>query len=81
MVDDKLTCIVCGRTFYKGQGVEIVFSRGKSVFFHSKSCALKFVKVLLERLEPSVLERSYKIVLEEFEKLLEEKRKAYKKKL
>jgi len=69
---EKLVCVVCGRKFSVGQGVLISF--GRSTYnFHSKACALKFVKKVLESLEPSELERVADRVAEEYSKILKEK--------
>ncbi|MGC9105885.1 MAG: hypothetical protein ACP5HQ_05650 [Thermoprotei archaeon] len=68
---EKFTCIVCGRTFYQGQG--IVYSlKGTRLYFHSKACAYKFFKDLIEASDPDCL--NLKDVIKKYEEL-EEKRK------
>jgi ribosomal protein L24E len=49
----KMKCTFCGRTFFKGQGVEVLIGDEK-FYFHSKACALKFFKMLMERIPPEV---------------------------
>ena len=51
-MDVRLTCIVCGRKFYRGQGVILTFGDAEYVF-HSKACAIKFIRRFLEELDPS----------------------------
>jgi len=72
MLGEKLTCVVCGRKFSAGQGILISFGRS-TYSFHSKACALKFVKKVLEGLEPSELEKVADRVAEEYSKILKEK--------
>ena len=77
---DKLTCIVCGRVFPKGQGV--VFSvGGKEYFFHSKSCAIKFVRRAIEEFEPEKIVQVFDRVRKEFEEELNDKRERTAKKI
>ncbi len=60
-----MECIVCGRKFYRGQGVRIE-AAGIELVFHSKVCALRFVRSLLEHLEPDVLKKGVNETLTEF---------------
>ena len=76
----KLKCVVCGRVFYEGQGV-ILNIAGKDIVLHSKSCALKFVKSLLEKIESSHLAPAVKETLKEFEEALKRHVEATKKKI
>lgn len=77
---EKLTCVVCGRKFSIGQGIIINF--GKNTYnFHSKACALKFIKKVLESLEPSELEKVADRVAEEYSKILKEKAERTAKKI
>ncbi|MEO3994070.1 MAG: hypothetical protein QN229_07195 [Desulfurococcaceae archaeon TW002] len=79
-MSEKLVCVVCGRKFSVGQGILISF--GKSTYnFHSKTCALKFVKKILENLEPSELEKTADKVAEEYSKILKEKAERTAKKI
>ncbi len=77
---EKLTCVVCGRKFSVGQGILISFGRN-TYNFHSKTCALKFVKKVLESLDPSELERTADKVTEEYSKILKEKTERTAKKI
>lgn len=77
---EKLACVVCGRKFSVGQGILLSF--GKNTYnFHSKTCALKFVKKVLESLESSELERIADKVAEEYSKILKEKAEKTAKKI
>jgi ribosomal protein L24E len=68
---EKFTCIVCGRTFYQGQG--IVYSlKGNRLYFHSKACAYKFFKDLIEASDPDCL--NLKDVMKKYEELEEKRR-------
>ncbi|MFN3267802.1 MAG: hypothetical protein ACK416_00920 [Zestosphaera sp.] len=77
---EKLTCVVCGRKFSVGQGILISFGRN-TYNFHSKTCALKFVKKVLESLDPSELEKTSDKVAEEYSKILKEKTEKTAKKI
>jgi large subunit ribosomal protein L24e len=65
------TCIVCGRKFPEGQGI-IIEKAGIVLHFHSRRCATKFLKLLIERLDDSTARK----VLGELIKELEEARRA-----
>ncbi|MCD6428750.1 MAG: hypothetical protein J7L12_03945 [Desulfurococcales archaeon] len=67
---EKLTCIVCGRKFPRGQGV-IFTIEGKEYVFHSKKCAIKFIRRVIEELDKSALKSAFDKVSSEFEKELE----------
>jgi len=79
MPKERLTCIVCGRKFPRGQGVVIIIG-GKEYTFHSKTCALKFVRRLLEELGDAASSAAEKVA-REFIKELEAKAEARKKKI
>jgi len=79
-VKKKLECIVCGRTFYQGQGI-VLDVGGYTLTFHSKSCAMKFFKALLSRLTGEEIKNAIKEVLDEFSLKLSEQRKQSSKKL
>ena len=66
---DKYECIVCGRKFPKGQGVIIVV-KGSEYAFHSKGCAIKFFKRLVEELDPNTLYEAFERVRKSFEEEL-----------
>ena len=72
MVKERYECIVCGRKFPKGQGVVIDIG-GKLYTFHSKSCALKFLRRAIEEIEPSLVIKAFDKVNNEFKKEREEK--------
>ncbi|MFP3285833.1 MAG: hypothetical protein RXP86_01025 [Acidilobus sp.] len=74
----KYTCLVCGRTFYEGQG--IVIRRGNlELAFHSARCAAKFLRLLVERAESDCIESSSIRVSKELEDALSKKLEAKKK--
>ena len=68
-------CIVCGRKFPEGQGITIV-KGGVVLHFHSSRCAAKFLKALLENVDDSCITKGLKETVNEFQKLLENKKKA-----
>lgn len=76
----KLECIVCGRKYPYGQGVTLHIA-GRDLTFHSKTCTIKFVKLLLEKIPEDKLKPALKETLSEFRKLLEERKKLTQKKL
>jgi len=71
MASKKLKCMVCGRVFYEGQGIKISIA-GKDLYFHSKSCALKFFKSLILYIDQKELERAVKATISEYEERLKE---------
>ena len=46
---------------------------GIKLVFHSKRCALKFMRSLMEHIEPGELRRAVKETLREYEELLKRK--------
>ena len=64
-MSECLECIVCGRKFYRAQGVRLN-AAGIELAFHSKSCALKFVRSLLEHLESDILKKGINETISEF---------------
>ncbi len=78
MARERLTCIVCGRKFPRGQGIVLNIG-GVELDFHSKRCALKFLTSLLEHLDQDQLRRAVNETVREFEEARrlreEEKRK------
>ena len=72
--------MVCGRIFYEGQGVKIS-AGGRELVFHSKTCALKFVKSLLLYLDQKDLENAVKLAIREFEERLKELEEARRKRI
>lgn len=45
----KYVCLVCGRKFPEGQGIIIKYDNNLTLSFHSSRCAVKFLKLLIER--------------------------------
>ncbi len=72
--------MVCGRVFYEGQGVKIS-AGGRELVFHSKTCALKFIRSLLLYLDQKDLENAVKLAVKEFEERLKELEEARKKRI
>ncbi|RLG89185.1 MAG: hypothetical protein DRO15_01130 [Thermoprotei archaeon] len=77
---EKLICPVCGKPFYKGQGVIIDFS-GRVLIFHSKNCAIKFIRSFITYVDPSEVRKATNETLKEFSERLEALKKIREKKL
>ncbi|MCG2881358.1 MAG: hypothetical protein RXN29_01840 [Acidilobus sp.] len=74
----KYKCLVCGRTFYEGQG--IVIRRGDlELAFHSARCAAKFLRLLVERAEGDCIKSSSIRLSKELEEALSKRLEAKKK--
>ena len=71
-------CVVCGRKFPEGQGIVIV-KAGRALHFHSKACAAKFFKLLLERVDDKCITPAIDEVLAELRRALEERRRRARK--
>ncbi len=80
MGSKKLRCVVCGRVFHEGQGVKISVG-GVEVTFHSKSCAIKFLRTMLLYIDGKELEKAVKAALREFEERLRELEESRRKKI
>ncbi len=80
LMAEKLECIVCGRKFPRGQGITLVIG-GKEYAFHSKRCALKFLRRVLEEIDEGILTKVFNNVAKEFAEELEELRKRKAKKI
>jgi len=76
----KLICPICGRVFHEGQGVTIDFA-GRPLIFHSKTCALKFIRLMITYIEPTTLRKAVDDTLKELNERLETIRKMKEKKL
>lgn len=76
----RYTCSVCGRKFPEGQGVVLEVS-GKKYVFHSKSCALKFLKKVLENIDANTLLKAFDKVAKEFEDVLKSRMELTSKKI
>lgn len=70
----------CGRSFYEGQGIRLVVG-GRELYFHSKSCALKFFKNLILYLDQKDLEKAVSAAIQEFENRLKELEEKSKKRI
>ena len=71
-------CVVCGRKFPEGQGI-ILSKGGRVLYFHSKACAARFLKLLLERVDERCITPAIDEVLGELRKALEERRRRARK--
>jgi len=80
LMTEKLECIVCGRKFPRGQGVVLVVA-GKEYTFHSKRCALKFLRRVLEEIDEGILTKAFSNVAKEFAEELKELREKKAKKI
>ena len=80
MAARKLRCPVCGRVFYEGQGVKLSVG-GREAVFHSKSCAIKFVRTMLLYLDQKAAGQAFVTALKEFEEKLRELEEARSKKI
>ena len=74
----RYTCIVCGRPFPEGQGIVITKSR-HVLHFHSRRCAYRFLRMLLERLEDGCVSGPLGELVREYNKLLAARRERAKK--
>ncbi len=77
---DKYVCIVCGKKFPKGQGVVLVV-KGRKYPFHSKGCAVRFFRRLIEELDPNALSDAFERVRKSFEDELRAKEERNVKKI
>lgn len=72
--------MVCGRRFYEGQGIILSIS-SKRLYFHSKSCAYKFLKNIIENISSDCIGDSIDIVIKNFREKIESKSKETQKKI
>lgn len=72
--------MVCGRKFYEGQGIILTIS-DKKLYFHSKGCAYKFLRVVIENSNTDCISDSLEITIKNFREKLESKSKASEKKI
>jgi len=68
----KLRCMVCGRVFPQGQGIVIV-KGGRTLHFHSKRCAYRFFKLLLDMVEDDCIKRPLDDALKEFSTIIKKR--------
>jgi len=80
LASNKLTCIVCGRRFPRGQGVVLVV-KGKEYLFHSKACALKFLRRVFEEIDEELLYSAFEKTLKKFSEELKRAELMRKKKI
>jgi ribosomal protein L24E len=80
LVKGKYRCVVCGRVFPEGQGI-ILRVDDDAIPLHSSKCATKFLRSVVERLEPSIVRGIIKDVKKEFHELLEKRLKESSKKI
>ncbi len=62
---NRLECIVCGKKFPVGQGI-VINIEGRQYTFHSKKCALKFLRRALEEFDKSALIKVFDKISKEF---------------
>jgi len=58
-------CLVCGRRFPEGQGIVLNIG-GKRLYFHSKRCAYKFFRSLIDKVDTSSLTKPLNETIKEF---------------
>ncbi len=64
-------CLVCGRYFHEGQGIVLNYY-GYTLEFHSSRCAAKFLRRLLEELDPSCGRSAVARLVDEYRRVLRE---------
>ncbi|MCS7108116.1 MAG: hypothetical protein RMH77_01225 [Sulfolobales archaeon] len=62
-------CNVCGKIYPEGQGITLVVS-DEVVTLHSRRCAVKFLKAIIDGLGPDVSREVVKKVKKEFEEIV-----------
>ena len=72
----RYKCIVCGRVFPEGQGI-VIERGGLTLAFHSKACAVKFFKLMVETMDEGEFKKVARSLMKEFEEL--QKRRAKQK--
>ena len=72
----RYRCIVCGRVFPEGQGI-VIERGGLTLAFHSKACAVKFFKLMVETMDEGEFKKVARSLMKEFEEL--QKRRAKQK--
>ncbi len=73
-------CNTCGRPFKEGQGVILTIA-GRKLFFHSKDCAFKFFKEVLELADDKCVDGSLDEVSKKYEEIVELKKKKTEKRI
>ncbi|MEM0373210.1 MAG: hypothetical protein QXV69_03055 [Sulfolobaceae archaeon] len=77
---EYFNCNVCGRKFPKGQGI-IINIADETLTFHSKDCAYKFLRQVVENSEKGCISSSIKTILKKYEEMIEIKKKKSEKKI
>ncbi len=70
----RYKCIVCGRVFPEGQGI-VIQRAGVTLAFHSKACAVKFFKLMVETMDESEFKKVSRNLVKEFEEALKRRMK------
>lgn len=79
-MEEKYACLTCGRTFHNGQGIILTIADRK-LYFHSKACAYKFFREVLENAEKDCISSSIRQVYRKYEELDEKRKEKAKKKI
>ncbi len=65
----KNRCDVCGRVFPEGQGIVLTVD-DEVVTLHSKRCAVKFLRAVIDKLDPTASKEAIKKVKKDFDEIL-----------
>ena len=76
---EKYKCMYCGKTFFRGQGIVIKIA-DEEFYFHSKKCALEFMKRLLERIPIEVSLPAAKSLQRELQEVIKKREELSRKK-
>jgi large subunit ribosomal protein L24e len=76
----KYKCVVCGRSFPRGQGV-IITIEDLTLEFHSNKCFSKFARELLKKLPSESVKGYAKRLVEEYREIILQKSKLKSKKI
>lgn len=76
----KNKCNVCGKVFPEGQGI-VLMVEGEVVALHSSRCAVKFLKAVIDELEPTVSKEVIGRVKKNFEEILSKRMLSKSKKI
>jgi hypothetical protein len=77
---NKYNCIVCGRKFPEGQGIIMNISE-TILTFHSKRCAYKFLRSLVEEMDRECINSPLNKIKRKFDELIEIKMKKAEKRI
>ncbi|AEM38836.1 hypothetical protein Pyrfu_0967 [Pyrolobus fumarii 1A] len=70
----RYKCIVCGRMFPEGQGI-VLQRGGVTLTFHSKACAVKFFRLMVETIDEGEFKKVARSLVKEFEEALKRREK------